>query len=493
MAARTNISVEDRLVIVKQMMSPQRQYGEATALAQTYSISRQMVYYLEAKADLGLRELLTPTSGPMGMDSSISVTRTRLERAVTLLEWVGVSERDTTLVLEEMLDTRRSASYVVKVRQTAEALATARNAEMQRLASGLLAADEIFLHEQPMLGVVDPASLYLFGLNLKEQRDGKTWSGELVKIDGKAGIISDAGSGLASGAKQAKVECHAGDWFHPLLMAGWVEKQKERRAYAALAQQYEREEKFLQSQTPKRLENHWHKYEKASVAAAEAIADYDQWQVLRLEFRAAAAQFDWDTGQVRQPHQVQAELRRVAAAFSPLANGTHAKNLVSLLTQQAESLSATLPHLQQALLPLQAAWGTTATQVVCRLVQALHELAFPFWLPDQRRRLEQAISESLDWASEHLGQRLSTLQHLVAAILSQWPRTSSSIECLNSLLRPYLNGRKQVSQGFLELFRFFHNTHRFVRGKRAGSSPLELLNGPHIEDPLAFLGLGSKF
>ena len=58
------------------------------------------------------------------MGSSITVTRVRLERAVTLLEWVGVSERDSMWVLEEMLDTRRSLGYVVKVRQAAEALAT---------------------------------------------------------------------------------------------------------------------------------------------------------------------------------------------------------------------------------------------------------------------------------------------------------------------------------------------------------------------------------
>jgi hypothetical protein len=80
----------------------------------------------------------------------------------------------------------------------------------------------------------------------------------------------------------------------------------------------------------------------------------------------------------------------------------------------------------------------------------------------------------------------------VSAILAQWPRTSSAIECLNSLLRPFLNGRKQVAQGFLELFRFYHNTHQFKRGKRAGSSPLELAGGPRIDDPFAFLGLGKN-
>jgi hypothetical protein len=141
--------------------------------------------------------------------------------------------------------------------------------------------------------------------------------------------------------------------------------------------------------------------------------------------------------------------------------------------------------------PLQQAWGKEVTQVVCRLWQALQDWAFPFWKPEQRQQLERAITESLAWASQHLGERPTTLQHLVAAILAQWSRTSSSSECLNGVLRPFLkNGRKHVSQGFLALFRFYHNTHQFVHGKHAGTSLLELAGGPRIDDPLAFLGLG---
>ncbi len=492
MAARTHMPVDDRLAIVNQMLSPQRQYGEVIALVQSYGISRQMIYYLKDKAEAALRDALTPTNGPLALGGSILVTRVRLARAVTLLEWVGVSERDTQLVLDEMLDTRRSLGYVVEVRQAAEALATARNAEMKPMLSGLLAADEIFLHEQPILGVVHPASLYLTSLNLREQRDGETWGCQFLEGGQGDGIISDAGSGLAAGAALAQVSCHVGDWFHPLLLTGFVETQNERRAYAALAEQYRREEKLRQTHTAKRWENHWRKYVQACAEAEQAIERYDQWRALRLDLRAAATQFDWVTGQVRLPAQVQAELHRLATAFARWADGTQAKNLVSLLSQQAEALTAVLPRLQQALASLQAAWGEEATRVVCRLGQALREWAFPFWCPAQRQLLEQAISETLAWASEHLGDRLPTLQHLVATILAQWPRTSSAIECLNSLLRPYLNGRKQVSQGFLELFRFFHNTHRFVRGLRAGSSPLELAGGPRIEDALAFLGLGAK-
>lgn len=492
MAARTNMSVEDRMMIAVQMLGRGRQYGEVSVLAKNYAISRQMAYYLSDKAEMLLQKGMLPTHGPIPEKGFVTITPVRLRRAVTLLELLGVSERDTVLVLEEMLDTRRSPAYVVQVRQDAETLATVRNGELLPSLRGLLAADEIFLHEQPILGVVHPSSLYLVSLNLSEQRDGETWGCQLLEQGLGDGIISDAGSGLAAGAALAQVGCHAGDWFHPLLLAALVDAQYERQAYAALQEQYDREEKLRQTHTSKRWENHWQKYEQACRAAEQIIERYDQWHCLRLKLRAAAAQFDWASGQVRMPIQVQTELCQLTTAFTPLANGTHAQNLVSLLRNQTKALTTLLPYIQQALLPLQIAWGEKAAQVVCRLWQAMQEWAFPFWQPEQRQQLANAITESLAWASEHLAHQLPTLQHLLAAILAQWPRTSSSIECLNSLLRPYLNARKHVSQGFLELFRFFHNTHRFVRGKRSGMSPLELAGGPHIADPLAFLGLGQK-
>ena len=65
-------------------------------------------------------------------------------------------------------------------------------------------------------------------------------------------------------------------------------------------------------------------------------------------------------------------------------------------------------------------------------------------------------------------------------------------ECVNSLLRPLLSGRKQTDQGCLELFRFLHNVHRFRRGKRAGQSPAQLVGITLPDDPLTLLGLAPK-
>jgi hypothetical protein len=65
-------------------------------------------------------------------------------------------------------------------------------------------------------------------------------------------------------------------------------------------------------------------------------------------------------------------------------------------------------------------------------------------------------------------------------------------DCVNSLLRPALAGRKSSDQGCLELFRFFHNVYHFPRGKRAGHSPAELAGIILPADPLTLLGLPPK-
>lgn len=56
------------------------------------------------------------------------------------------------------------------------------------------------------------------------------------------------------------------------------------------------------------------------------------------------------------------------------------------------------------------------------------------------------------------------------------------IENINSALRPLLDiCRGQVDQEMLEMFAYAHNHRRFVRGKRVGKAPIEILTGKEIE------------
>ena len=57
-------------------------------------------------------------------------------------------------------------------------------------------------------------------------------------------------------------------------------------------------------------------------------------------------------------------------------------------------------------------------------------------------------------------------------------QSSAAVECINSILRTYLNASKnQINQPFLNLFMAYHNHRRFKAGERKGKTPFEILSG----------------
>ena len=78
-----------------------------------------------------------------------------------------------------------------------------------------------------------------------------------------------------------------------------------------------------------------------------------------------------------------------------------------------------------------------------------------------------------------------TLRSIVRAVwdtLALFHRSSSLAESLHSWLRPYLQSHRGMPKWLLPLLQLFWNHHTFQRGKRAGSSPLELAG---VEDALS--------
>jgi hypothetical protein len=133
------------------------------------------------------------------------------------------------------------------------------------------------------------------------------------------------------------------------------------------------------------------------------------------------------------------------------------------------------PILQQALAPLTDQWCMPALQALARLWQ-MEADARRHPVPLMYRSAQQAAwNHGLDVAASLLGlDRLMPAWQAITQVLNRSWRGSMLCECVNSLLRPVLAGRKSSDQGCLELFRFLHNVHRFPRGKRAGHSPAEL-------------------
>lgn len=462
--------------------------GTRQRLAQEYQMSRQSVYNIVRKAEESLAVALVPgRHGPAPQSRSVTVTRDHLVRSVLVLFQSGVSERAMPRCLEHMLGWRPSLGWVSGQLAALAAQAAVVNAQWIPAVGEGLAGDEIFSQGQPNLLVVGNDSLYLYALTRQPQRDGDTWGCVLLDTPETPQLARDGGTGLRAGAALAEKPDQL-DWWHTLRDLWRIDASLERRAYAALVALAEREQRFAQTHTEKRLAQHLGQWEKRGQQAEQAMAAYDAFHPLARQVDEQFAMFDMQTGQVRTLPETAARLRDLGRQIHALG-GRACTALGTTLLGQAETLCAYLPRLAQALAPLQDRWGAAAIAALCRLWQ----------IEEWERRRQLGVAEqrtcralwnaSLDEAAAALGADLWAAWDELGAVLNINWRSSSAAECVNSLLRPHFDTHRYTDQKMLELLRFLHNVHRFPRGKRAGFAPAELVGIALPADPWTLLGL----
>ncbi|MBW8004034.1 MAG: hypothetical protein FVQ80_18915 [Planctomycetes bacterium] len=87
-----------------------------------------------------------------------------------------------------------------------------------------------------------------------------------------------------------------------------------------------------------------------------------------------------------------------------------------------------------------------------------------------------AVSEEPELLKDELGDEFQEVKETIYLQLDNIVQSSAMVENINSILRMYLNTSKNhITQGFLNLFMFYHNHRRYVDGKRKGKTPLEIL------------------
>ena len=489
-ARRDDIVGAERAQIVIEMMSPQRPRGRVKELAASYQLSRQALYEMAAKGRAVLVEgLRVGGHGPQVKEREVKVTKNRLQRSVLSLSEAGVSQRGVQACLAEMLDTSVSLGWVNGELAHLEAKAEEANGQFKPRGGETLAGDEIFSNGLPNLVVVGNESLYLYALSRQEERDGDTWGCVLLAVPATQQFASDAGTGLAAGVAAAEVKQHQLDWDH-LLRPLWRQAaQLEKQAYAALAKVEEREALLAKAHTSKRLEQHLAQWEALVAEADKKIEKVDAYCRLARAVDNCFALIDLESGQLTDAAQAVARLTALGqqmATFSgriyqKLATNLHnwAANLFSYQTLLAQELTAlTDQYGPEAIAALGRLWQ-------CEADEKRHPLPWP-----QKEKRQQIWRQALDEAYRCLGDtHLWAAWESLSALLSRPWRGSMLAECLNSLLRPILDRRKQTDQGCLELFRFLHNVRPFERGKRAGHSPAELVGIDLPDDPLSLLGL----
>jgi hypothetical protein len=394
--------------------------------------------------------------------------------------------------LGELLDTEPSPSWVNAQLSQVEQAAAAVNQRWQPQIEETLSGDEIYANGQPNLLVVGNDSLYIYALSRQPDCDGETWGCTLLDGPDCPQFASDGGTGLAAGVKAAGVEVHQLDWDH-LLRPLWGQATRlERAAYAALAQVEEREVLFERTTTEKRLQQHLNKWEQLYHAATKKIEQFDAFYQIARQVDDCFALIDWQTGQLPELTVAINQLQALAEQLQGWSGRIY-KKLSSNLKNWAPALFSYQPVLNQTLLPLKTSYGDSAIEALARMWQIETDLnRRPLSVLQQQPRQTLWVT-SFDQALTLLGeQQLWAAWDQLCQVLGRSWRGSMLAECVNSLLRPILDGRKHTDQGCLDLFRFFHNVRPFIRGKRAGFSPAQLVGLDVSDDPLLLLGLDPK-
>jgi len=460
----THLDLSTRIALVLEMLQPipEREWGRATELAKAHNLSRTLLYQLRDRVAEALAEVLSPHQpGPHAQVASLVMDRAFIQQAVVILSLLKGTVRDIQNGLDLLFGIGRSVGYISQTLNAAGAQATVQNQALVVPVPILGEADEIFQGRKPCLTLVDGRSFLVLNLTPADSRDATTWGVTYLELLERGirfhDLASDGGTGLLAGVKEAQLAIPLRpDLFHLLQAAYRLTRRLETAAYKAIdtaerARRAELEAQGLSRRRGPRLKI------KAPLAQAEAeeaqaIAVFDVWEWLLGEIR-----------QMLEPFTPDGQLVSVAAAQATLLT---AVELLKELGHKdinafADDLREKMPQL---LAPL--AWLEQQLAVVFQGLD-VDSQTFILWVWQHRQALGVDIATDMPVA-------MQAVTYAAWDTLGLFHRSSSLAESLHSWLRPYLQIHRGMPKWLLPLLQLFWNHHRFERGKRAGSSPLEL-------------------
>ncbi len=341
---------------------PEREWGHATYLADTYNISRTMLYELRDRAREGLIASLTPRKpGGQPEEETVIIDRDFLRRAITVLSVLSGSVRDIQLGLELLFGVSRSEGLISETLQAVGAAEEDYNASLEPTQPMLGELDETFQGRQPCLTVVDRDSFMVLNLSAADHRDGTTWGVTLLDLAERGiqfqNLVSDGAKGIRAGVENAQLTAPLWpDLFHLIRDAHTITQCLEQTAYRAIETALRARRAERERQTPQRRPGRPLKVEISvddAVAAEEAAIDlYDDGCWLWREARQALEPIN-EHGRVTTTKEVR---ETMAAAITLLQELKHEKITDFALAFQGhlDDLVAPLAWLEEAIAPWRA-------------------------------------------------------------------------------------------------------------------------------------------
>jgi hypothetical protein len=474
---RQDLTPHTRIEIVKLAWLNQGIYGKMTQIAQDYDISRTFLYQLLWAANLQLETLFSdqqprsPAPQPLW------------EPLILLLRLEGkCSIPSMSSILKYFQYQPNSVGYLSECfRHYGGTLPSTLSMAAHTVVFYL--SDEIFARHQPILVTIEAHSTAILKIQLASERSAETWKAHFEDLGNhrfqSIGMASDRGRGLVAGYQAA---CQDARWvcdrFHEFQDLFDRRRQLERKAYAAIAKEDEAVQTFHHAKSEAHLHKRLQHYEHAHHVCEQAMARYDQLDLL-LHLLRDALHLCSPFGRLRTVANVRSELTLLLSLIEEIDD--------AVLRQLLRPIRS---HLGDILVPFEQAESVHAElltlipqQLVDALVLAWHHEHLAYQAYGKQKRYHQHERQQwLAFAEGLLGHPFEPLKALVFEKLDAIIQASSLVEMVNSLIRPYLNSCKgHITQETLNLIMFYHNHRRYKGGKRQGKAPIELLTGATLE------------
>lgn len=457
-------------------------WGTITELSKRFMVSRTFIYMLAATL-----EEISPII--FGDNASPPAIETRLPYYYMLslrMEGRCSIEAISTIMKRFTIDNSSTGSISQVLQSIGSLLPHTLNTGNDEVQLVVFLSDEIFSKRIPILVTVEPHSSTILRIELADARGAEEWKKHwrCLAENGYCAVylVTDEGKGLCVAQKEALADIiRQPDTYHAVAhrLGQWV-KILENAAYKAIEAEDECYRKLDSARTDPVINKRIDEYEKAKKWTDEKIELYENfsflYECLINEFHI----FDGN-GKLRDRKKAEGTIRIVLELMETLgktkiinAVNKVRRTLPELLNyfEVAESVISDLQKLpidQEALQTLCLAW-----QWRKGIIKSKKPAARKYCAANENYCLELAASylqDDYDLVKEQVYIKLDSIVH-----------SSSLVECINSIIRPYLNSSKNnITQETLNLIMFYHNHRRYNSGKRRGKTPMEILTGKKQE------------
>ena len=349
------------------------------------------------------------------------------------------------------------------------------------------ASDEIYYSgHQPILVTVDPVSGAILRIDRKSNLTKAGWASHWQALM-EQGIqptllVRDEGVVLKAAQKSIlPTVAFQPDTFHAITHQFYkIEQRLMRDASRAIKEEYTAQQALQSAVSEQNTLNKFIKLEYKEQKTQQLLE--------QLEL------FQWLYHHLRQQF-------RVVCSDGRLRDRTTAEQEAQAALELMLDLDMDLTdivHKTKLLLPDLFLFLDQAKDVVKQLQKSIPSYVLPFWMvywqfkrslmniKDTKAR--KRLIERFQWLEEVLKayyvespKEYLIEQAMVFAQLNTIVQASSMVESVNARIRPFIQEmRGQISQEMLNSFMFFYNHRRFLRGKRKGKAPIELLTGQDL-------------